>query len=110
MIVGVPQEIYPGERRVALVPVVVPMLAKVGPGSGRLRPARASSAGYPDAEYQDKGAKIAGGSRGGVSQSDIIAQVLGYGANDKNGGSDLALMRREQVVDRDSCGRCASAE
>ena len=30
MIVGVPKEIYPGERRVALTPVVVPMLAKAG--------------------------------------------------------------------------------
>ena len=30
MIVGVPKEIYPGERRVALTPAVVPMLAKAG--------------------------------------------------------------------------------
>ena len=30
MIVGVPQETFPEERRVALVPAVVPMLAKAG--------------------------------------------------------------------------------
>ena len=30
MIVGVPREIFPGERRVALVPAVVPSLAKAG--------------------------------------------------------------------------------
>ena len=30
MIVGVPREIFPGERRVALVPNVVPALAKAG--------------------------------------------------------------------------------
>ena len=30
MIVGVPREIFPGERRVALVPAVIPNLAKVG--------------------------------------------------------------------------------
>ena len=30
MIVGVPREIYPGERRVALVPAVFPCLAKAG--------------------------------------------------------------------------------
>ena len=30
MIVGVPREIYPGERRVALVPAAVPVLAKAG--------------------------------------------------------------------------------
>ena len=57
MIVGVPKEIYPGERRVALTPVVVPMLAKAGldvvieAGAGM-------SAGYLDAQYQEKGAKI----------------------------------------------------
>jgi len=30
MIVGVPKETFPGERRVALVPVVVPNLLKAG--------------------------------------------------------------------------------
>ena len=30
MIVGVPRESFPGERRVALVPGVVPNLAKAG--------------------------------------------------------------------------------
>ena len=30
MIVGVPREIYPGERRVALVPAVIPSLSKAG--------------------------------------------------------------------------------
>ena len=30
MIIGVPKESYPGERRVAIVPVVVPTLAKAG--------------------------------------------------------------------------------
>ena len=50
MIVGVPKEIYPGERRVALVPAVVPNLMKSGlevhveAGSGAL-------AGHPDSEY-----------------------------------------------------------
>ena len=30
MIVGVPRETYPGERRVALVPAVIPSLTKAG--------------------------------------------------------------------------------
>ena len=47
MIVGVPRESYPGERRVALVPAVVPGLLKAGlqvvveAGAG-------AEAGYPD--------------------------------------------------------------
>ena len=30
MILGVPRESYPGERRVAIVPAVIPALAKAG--------------------------------------------------------------------------------
>jgi NAD(P) transhydrogenase subunit alpha len=30
MIVGVPRETFPGERRVALVPALIPTLAKAG--------------------------------------------------------------------------------
>ncbi len=97
MIVGVPKEIYPGERRVALTPVVVPMLAKAG-----LEVAIAAGAGveagYPDAQYQEKGAKILADRAAVFAQSDIIVQVLCNGANDKNGASDLALMRRGQVL------------
>ena len=97
MIVGVPKEIYPGERRVALTPVVVPMLAKAGleviieAGAG-------VSAGYPDAQYQEKGAKLVPDRASVFGQSDIVVQVLGHGANDKNGANDLPLMRRGQVL------------
>ena len=97
MIVGVPKEIYPGERRVALTPVVVPMLGKAGlevvveSGAGE-------TAGYLDAQYQEKGAKILSDRNAIFAQSDIVAQVLCYGANDKNGVSDLQLMRKGQVL------------
>ena len=97
MIVGVPKEIYPGERRVALTPAVVPLLSKAGlevvveAGAGE-------SAGYPDAQYQEKGAKLLS-DRGAVfAQADIVVQVLAHGANDKNGAEDLPLMRRGQVL------------
>jgi len=95
VIVGVPKEIYPGERRVALTPAVVPLLAKAGlevviePGAG-------AAAGYPDAQYQEKGAKVLPDRSAVFAQADIIVQVLSHGANDKNGASDLKLMRRGQ--------------
>jgi len=97
VIVGVPREIYPGERRVALTPVVVPMLAKAGlevvieAGAGE-------RAGYLDALYQEKGAKILADRASVFAQSDIVAQVLCHGANDKTGANDLPLMRRGQVL------------
>jgi len=97
LIVGVPKEIYPGERRVALTPVVIRMLAKAGlevaieAGSG-------VAAGYPDAQYQEKGAKVLPDRAAVFAQADIIVQVLSHGANDKNGGNDLPLLRRGQIL------------
>ena len=97
MIVGVPKEIFPGERRVALTPVVVPMLAKAGlevvieAGAG-------TAAGYPDAQYTEKGAKVLPDRTSVFAQADIIVQVLSHGANDKTGAQDLALLRRGQVL------------
>jgi NAD(P) transhydrogenase subunit alpha len=55
-------------------------------------------AGYPDALYQEKGAKLLADRAAVFAQSDIIVQVLCNGANDKNGASDLALMRRGQLL------------
>ncbi|MFZ0794830.1 MAG: NAD(P)(+) transhydrogenase (Re/Si-specific) subunit alpha, partial [Candidatus Korobacteraceae bacterium] len=97
MIVGVPRETFPGERRVALVPSVIANLAKAGlevvieAGAG-------VEAGYPDAQYADKGAKVLA-SRGDVfSAADIIVQVLCYGSNDSTGRADLPLFRRGQTL------------
>jgi len=97
MIVGVPREIYPGERRVALVPAAVPVLAKAGmevlveAGAGAI-------AGYPDAEYSAKGAKIAAERAEVFRAADVIVQVLGYGANDRTGTEDVPLLRRDQAL------------
>jgi len=97
LIVGVPKESFPGERRVALVPSVIPALAKVGlevaieTGAGR-------EAGYPDAAYAEKGGKIVPDRASIFATSDIVAQVLCYGSNDKTGKADIPLMRRDQVL------------
>jgi NAD(P) transhydrogenase subunit alpha len=97
LIVGVPKEIYPGERRVALTPAVVPMLAKAGLEVA-IEAGAGAAAGYPDAPYQEKGAKILPDRAAIFAQADIIVQVLSHGANDKNGAQDLPLLRRGQVL------------
>lgn len=97
MIVGVPKEIYPGERRVALTPVVIPMLAKAGLEVA-IEASSGVAAGYPDAQYQEKGAKVLPDRAAVFAQADIIVQVLSHGANDKNGGNDLPLLRRGQIL------------
>ena len=97
MIVGVPRESFPGERRVALVPSVIPNLAKAGlevvieAGAG-------SEAGYPDADYVAKGAKVISDRAELFRRADIITQVLCYGSNDRTGKADLPLFHRDQVL------------
>src|SRR5271169_2132814 len=97
MIVGVPRETYPGERRVALVPIVIPALAKAGleviveAGAG-------VAAGFPDAEYAAKGAKIIADRAQVFAAADIIIQMLCYGSNDQTGRADLPLFHRNQVL------------
>ncbi len=97
MIVGVPKEIFPGERRVALVPAVIQALGKAG--LEVVVEANAGlSAGYPDAEYTAKGAKILPSRKEVFQTADIITQVLCYGSNDRTGKDDLPLMRKGQVL------------
>jgi NAD(P) transhydrogenase subunit alpha len=97
VIIGVPTESYPGERRVALVPTVIPNLTKAGfevlveSGAG-------AEAGSPDALYVEKGAKILPDRAAVFSSADIIVQVLSYGSNDVTGRADLPLLRHEQVL------------
>ena len=97
MIIGVPKEIYPGERRVALAPMVIPLLTKAGcevvieAGAGE-------EAGYPDSHYVQKGARIIPERAAVFEAADIIVQVLCYGSNDITGKADLPLLRRDQVL------------
>lgn len=94
MIVGVLRETAPGERRVALVPQSAPPLAKAGlevlveRGAGL-------AAGYPDAEYEGKGAGLAGRDEV-LAKADILVMVTGPGT--AAGAAVLAACRRGQVV------------
>ena len=97
MIAGIVKETFPEERRVALTPHVLPQLAKAGV-EVVLESGAGDAAGFPDATFTEKGAKIVG-SRAEVFQTaDVILQVRGYGANPERGGEDLALMRQGQAL------------
>ncbi|MBZ5701524.1 MAG: Re/Si-specific NAD(P)(+) transhydrogenase subunit alpha [Acidobacteriia bacterium] len=97
MIIGVPRESYPGERRVALVPMVIPSLVKAG-FEVLIEAGAGVEAGYPDAHYVEKGAKIAPDRAAVFSAAGIIVQVLCYGSNDVTGKADLPLLRRDQLL------------
>src|SRR5258708_32483421 len=55
-------------------------------------------AGYPDAAYVEKGAKILSDRATVFSSADIIVQVLCYGSNDVTGQADLPLLRSGQTL------------
>jgi H+-translocating NAD(P) transhydrogenase subunit alpha len=97
MIVGVPKEIFPGERRVALVPSGIPALAKAGLETV-IEAGAGAEAGYPDATYTEKGAKVLPSRADVFRTADIILQVLCHGSNDRTGKADLPLFRRGQFL------------
>src|SRR5579864_2920294 len=97
MVIGVPKETFPGERRVALVPAVLPNLGKAG-FQVVVETHAGLSAGYPDREYTAKGAKIVSERSEIFRQSDVVVQVLCYGSNDQTGAADLPLLRAGQVL------------
>jgi H+-translocating NAD(P) transhydrogenase subunit alpha len=97
VIIGVPKESYPGERRVALVPLVVPNLIKAG-FEVVVEAAAGVEAGYLDAVYAEKGAKVLSDRAAVFRAADIIVQVLCYGSNDVTGAADVPLFRREQIL------------
>ncbi|MEE8349820.1 MAG: Re/Si-specific NAD(P)(+) transhydrogenase subunit alpha [Acidobacteriota bacterium] len=74
MILGVPAESLPDEHRVALIPAVVPTLMKLGlevlfeEGAGK-------AAGFPDGEYQEKGARLVPDRAQLFSSADVLLKV-----------------------------------
>jgi NAD(P) transhydrogenase subunit alpha len=97
MIIGVPRESFPGERRVALVPSVVPSLTKAG-FEVAVEAGAGVSAGYLDKDYADKGSRVLGGRAEVFETADIVVQVLCHGSNDKTGKDDVPLYRQGQFL------------
>ena len=69
MIIGIPTETYPEERRVALTPEAVAAL--IGENAEILLQAGAgTAAGFPDPEYKGRGAQL-------VERADLLGMPLG---------------------------------
>ena len=96
LIVGIVAESAPGERRVAMVPGALSVLAKSGV-EWIMQAGAGAPAGFQDAEYAAKGVRIT--TRAEVFQTaDVLVQVRSPGANPEAGAADLREMRRGQVV------------
>ena len=97
MIAGVPKETYPGERRVAVIPAVVPSFAKLGvevlmeTGSGM-------AAGFPDEAYVERGARIAPAREDVFAVADIVLQVRSFASSPTAPPPNLDLIRPGQIV------------
>jgi NAD(P) transhydrogenase subunit alpha len=95
VVLGVPRETFPGERRVAIVPAVITLLKKVGLDV-IVEHSAGEAAGFPDAAYGDQQASL--GARADIFEADLIAMVRAPGANPAGGAADTALLRKDQVV------------
>jgi NAD(P) transhydrogenase subunit alpha len=97
MIVGIPRESYPGERRVSVIPSFIDRIREleldvvVEKDAGR-------EAGFFDALYREKGAAIAASRKEVFGTADIILQVRAAAANPVEGMKDLKLMKRESIL------------
>ena len=81
----------------ALVPAAIPNLTKAGM-EVILEKGAGEQAGYPDASYADKGAKIVPDRATVFRTSDVVLQVLCYGSNDITGKQDLPLYKSGQAL------------
>ena len=97
MIIAVPKETYPGERRVALVPASVPPLVKSGMRV-QIESGAGVPAGFTDDAYRAAGAEVVTDRRQLFQSADIVLQVRGLGANPQAGAADLESMRDGLVI------------
>jgi NAD(P) transhydrogenase subunit alpha len=96
VIVGVPRETFPGERRVALTPRSCDALLKAQL-EVLVEFSAGIEAGFTDEEFARHGARLA--SRAEVfASSGIVVQARAPGANPDHGRADIPLLRPGQIV------------
>ncbi len=92
MIVAVPKETYPDERRIALIPQMVPALIKAGlevmveAGAGE-------GANSKDGDFEAQGGRVEPDRHRLLSQADIVLMVRGPGAHKDFPARDLDTLK-----------------
>ena len=97
MKIAIVKENFHGECRVAMVPGEVPRLAKKG-HEVLVESGAGTAAGYPDAAYAGKGARVLTSRAEVFAAGDVIAQVRGLGANPEAGTADLAHLSAGKTI------------
>ena len=89
------RETFPGEDRVALAPMSVGQLCRLG-CEVLIEQDAGLASGYTNDEYREKGASLV--TREEALSADILTQVRCLGMNPEHGQVDLTGMRQGQVV------------
>jgi NAD(P) transhydrogenase subunit alpha len=91
MLIGLPTEVVPGERRVALVPETVARLIKGG-SAVLVQRGAGNSASFPDEAYEKAGASLAADAAEVFAKAEFIAKVA------RPTNEELARMRPGQTL------------
>jgi NAD(P) transhydrogenase subunit alpha len=97
MKIGVPREVVPGERRVALTPDAAAALVKLGL-TVSVETGAGSGAFFADAAYEKAGATIAADAAALFGQADVVLKVQKPEQNAALGRHEVDLMREGTVL------------
>jgi len=97
MIVGVVTETFPGEKRVALTPDAVALLARADVQI-HIQSGAGEQAGFTDTAYRDKGAELSDQRKLILRSADVLLQVRTYPANPVAGAEDLPDLKAGQLI------------
>ena len=92
MLVAIPKEIYPGERRVALIPQTVPALIKAGLEVA-IEAGAGESANSADKDFEAQGARVEQDRHSLLAQADIVLMVRGPGSYPDFPAADLDALK-----------------
>jgi NAD(P) transhydrogenase subunit alpha len=90
-VIGVPREVFPGEKRVATVPQVVPKLAKLGFGV-IVQSGAGEGANFGDDDYRAAGATVVADAQALWSGADVVFKVRAPNAD------EVRMMREGQAL------------
>lgn len=97
MILGLLQETYPGERRVALAPAAVSAIQKLG-ATLLVEPGAGIAAGFANEAYTAAGAELAADREDVLRRAHVLLQVRIAAANHSSADRDLAHLHKGQLL------------
>jgi H+-translocating NAD(P) transhydrogenase subunit alpha len=97
MIAGVIAETLPGERRIAVVPGVIPSLSKAGL-TVAIESSAGLAAGFTDAAFAEQGAEILSTAADVVARADLLLRVRISPPATAAGRADLSRLRQGQAL------------